>query len=496
MSEKTLYGQFCARAEEAPEAVAIISGAQQLTYNDVRRGIARLTAFLRDRGVGRGDRVLIFSENRPEFVMALFACSRVGAALTTVYPSFGPDEIAYIITHSEPALALVDPTQQEMLGNVMHGTASTAPVYDIVEASAFNEEVSGEDLSDPADAALICYTSGTTSRPKAVVHANGRLVRATEMHIRTWRITPQDRLLVLTPMAWLFGIATTTLAGLFSGASLVLFPHFNPVKAIQLIDTKDVTVTMGVGTMYAKMAEVAASSNRPASPTSLRLCLSGGEARNEGALASFREHFGTPVHDIYAASECFPIITSDPEVDPEPHPTASGRVVDGAEIRLVDGDGADVPPGEVGELIARSAASMLGYFRPENDLEPVVDAEGWFHTKDLARIDDEGLIHIVGRASDMIIRGGANISPAEVERVLLLHPAISEAAVAGFPDEVYGQRVVAFVIRAEDSLSESEVLRHAAEHLAKYKVPAQIEFVSDLPRTSNGKVKRSALVHQ
>jgi hypothetical protein len=276
------------------------------------------------------------------------------------------------------------------------------------------------------------------------------------------------------------------------GATLVLLARFTGAAAIDLMLREHVDVFHGVPTMYVGLVEAAAG--RDALPA-LRLCISGGEPRNEAAFSRWQQLAGCPVHDVYAASECFPVVTYDPFDDPQPRPGSAGRVVAEAALRLVDPEGQDVPAGATGEAWT-SRPGPAGYWR---DLRPHgagPDAGRLVPTGDLARIDDEGYVHVVGRVSTMIIRGGSNVSPAEVEAVLRDHPDVREAAVVGLPDARYGEEVAAAVVLEPAAVLDAAALRaHCAAVLAGYKVPSRVVEVEQLPRNPHtGKVQRTDVV--
>jgi len=230
-------------------------------------------------------------------------------------------------------------------------------------------------------------------------------------------------------------------------------------------------------------------------PSSLRLCISGGEPRNEAAFTRWHELTGCPVHDVYAASECFPVVTYDPTVDACPKPGCAGRVVPEASMRVVDPSGRDVAPGEAGEAWARGPALMLGYWDDPTLTRSVLNVDGWYVTGDLVEVDGAGYVRVLGRLSDVIIRAGANVSPAEVEAVLVRHPDVGEAGVVGLPDPVNGEEVVAAVVpqRGIDTIDITDLDAHCAVELASFKRP-RIVVVGDLPRNaSTGKVDRRQL---
>jgi len=480
------------------DSTAFCMAGRERTYEEFAQDVARLAGRLRASGVRRGDRVLAFAENSPAFMSAFLASARIGAIFATAYPSFLDDELDYILENSSPRVALVGSAQRGRFSAAAdrHGLEHVYELADWGVDGMPSGDPVGDDLPvTDDDGVLISYTSGTTSRPKPVLHSHGGLLAATRIHSHLWHISAADCVLVAVPMAWLFGSVTASLTALAGGARISVLPHFNPVAALDAIERDRVTFFPGVGTMFAKLIEAATGRERSAEATSLRLCLAGGEARNDAVLERFRALFGCPVHDIYGASECFPIATYDPERDPEPIPGAAGRLAPGVDAKLVDAEDQEVPDGDSGELLVRSAASMIGYYNERELTEAAVDEDGAYRTRDICRIDDAGYLYVLGRASDMIIRGGANVSPAEVERVLCKHPAVVEAAVVGAPDPVYGERVVAFVqLVAGAAASAEELNDHCSEQLASYKVPRDIRFIENLARTATGKIAKKQLI--
>jgi long-chain acyl-CoA synthetase len=347
-------------------------------------------------------------------------------------------------------------------------------------------------MIEPKATAVICYTSGSTSRPKAVMHTHAGLLAAAQSYARVWHLGVEDTTLVALPLAWAFGLVTTSMAALVAGGRVLLLRRGEPEGMLRAFIEHRATFFAGVTTMYVKMLGVLEGDPRRFGPSDLRLCISGGEPRNDVAFARWRELTGCPVHDVYAASEAFPLVTYDPAEDPEPVPGAAGRVVADAALRVVAADGADATTGEAGEAWARSPAQMTGYWRDPDRTAEVLTTDGWYRTGDLVTVDGQGYVRVVGRLSDLIIRGGANVSPAEVEAVLVAHPDVQEAAVTGVPDPDYGEEVVAAVVLAPSAVHDLDGLRaHCAASLAGYKVPTRIVSVERLPRNTNtGKVQR------
>lgn len=491
-------------AARNPEREALRMGDRSFTYSEAVAEVERVAGGLHDLGVRRADRVAIYAENGPEYLITYLAVARLGAILATINPSFRQHEIDYILGNAEPRVVLVQPALEESLraccaagGHALPrlvrlgGPAGAgAAAYDDLREAAPLRETAATALSDGV---LICYTSGSTARPKPVYRSHGGDLFIAYSHARAWQFGPDDRQLVALPMAWLFGLTTASLGCLSAGGTAIYVPHFNPVVVLEELERWRITVYLGVMTMYVKLLQVAEAAGRAYDLSALRLCVNGGEPRNEPVVERFTACFGAPIFDTYATSECCPIITYDTRRDARPRPGSCGRRVEDVEIRLLDPRGQEVPRGEVGELVARCPGLMLGYYG-EPEMTSQMLRDGWFRSGDLLREDDEGYYYVVGRAKDLIIRGGANIAPAEVETVIAQHPAVAEVAVVGVPDAVYGEQPVAYVAtRAGAALTAEELQAHCRARLAAYKVPAVVEFLRELPKGPTGKVLKPAL---
>ena len=312
-----------------------------------------------------------------------------------------------------------------------------------------------------------------------------------------WHLGPDDRGIVCLPMAWMYGLASTSLALLMRGATAIVVRRARPDLLVEAIVDNRATFLAGVTTTFAKLVQHAERTPLPASTfESLRLCISGGEPRNEKAFERWHSLTGVAVLDAYCASECLPLVTYDPFTDPVPRPGSAGKLVPRSLLRIVDADGAEVPQGEVGEGLSSGPGVMLGYWRDPEQTREALTEDGWYRTKDLLRMDADGFVYVVGRLSDVIIRAGVNISPAEVERVIRLHESVDDVAVVGLPDEMYGQRVVA-AIASSSQVDLDQVDAHVRAHLSSYKVPSDYVVVEQLPvNTTTGKVDRRGLATQ
>jgi long-chain acyl-CoA synthetase len=483
---------FALVARRQPDHAAVVDDDRTVTFGELERDVERRAAALLAAGLQPGDRVALVAESSADFLATALAVWRARGVLVTVYPSSGRDDLEYALVSSDPVLVVagqdVDP---ELVGSVADGIPLTS-----VENFA-PTKVRGDTAATPADLreplSLICFSSGTTSRPKAIMQSASAVYNCANTYGQVWHFGPGDRGIVCLPMAWMYGLASTSLALLLSGATVVVVRRARPELLLAATANHRATFLAGVTTTFAKLAgHLEKDPSGTDALGSLRLCISGGEPRNEAAFERWRDISGLPVFDAYCSSECLPLVTYDPWVDSAPKFGAAGRLVPRARLRIVDPSGADVPLGEVGEGLSSGPGLMLGYWRDPDLTREVLTEDGWYRTKDLLRMDTDGYVYVVGRLSDLIIRSGVNISPAEVERVLGTHRAVAEVAVVGLPDEVHGQRVVAAVV-AEASLDVADLDRYVRLHLTGYKVPSDYVVVERLPVNATGKVDRRAL---
>jgi long-chain acyl-CoA synthetase len=478
----------------SPDAVAVADATMRLTYHQLDERATRLARRIAALELGPQARVALIGDNSAAHLMAALAVWRAGATLVTIYSSSTEAELEYALGHSRPSLVIAAPPVVAAVRRAAdRSQVSVVELTDAGDVLGLHDEHDDAELPevDPEALALICYTSGSTSTPKAVMHSHGGLASAAAAYATVWHLGPDDVTLVSLPLAWAFGLVTTSMATLTAGGEVVLLARSDPASLLRSFVEHEVTFFAGVTTLFVKMVEALEADASLPRPASLRLCISGGEPRNDAAFERWRQLTGCPVHDVYAASECFPVVTYDPVRDPEPYPGVAGRVVPGAAIRLVDG-----------EAWVRGPALMLGYLDDPELTASVLTSDGWYRTGDLVEVDSDGYVSVVGRLSDLIIRGGANVSPAEVEAVLVRHAAVREATVVGLPDPVYGEQVAAAVVLDPDAgtLDVGELLDHCTALLAAYKRPTVFVVVPELPRNTNtGKVQRrqvAALVAQ
>ena len=473
--------------------LAVIDGDLRITYEQLQAEVESRALALERAGLQPGQRVALVAESSVHFLAMALAVWRRGGVLVTVYPSSGPEDLAYALESSDPALIVVGPTVDRTL---LPSTTLQAPVVGLEPFCP--DSVGVETIASPTDLReplrLICFSSGTTSRPKAIMLSGRTLVNCATTYAEVWHLGPEDRGIICLPMAWLYGLASTALALLLSGGAVIVVPRARPEPLIDAMLSERATFIAGVTATFAKVVRHLESHDLDVlSSTSLRLCISGGEPRNEPIFERWADLTGVAVLDAYCASECLPLVTYDPRTDPQPRAGSAGKLVPRARLRVVDIDGQDVPPGEVGEGLSSGPGLMLGYWRDPDLTAEVMTEDGWYRTKDLLRVDDEGYVYVVGRLSDVIIRGGVNISPAEVEGTIRACDGVDDVAVVGLPDDVYGQRVVAAVV-GRRGLDLDALREQVAARLSAYKMPSELIAIEALPvNSTTGKTNRRAL---
>jgi long-chain acyl-CoA synthetase len=478
-----------------PERLALVTDDVAITYGELVAQAAERAAQLRAAGLRCGDRVALIAGNSPHYLGWVFAVWRAGGVAATVYPQSSAGELDYVLANARPTHVITDTERERAVTDAVSRSGLPIAVHTIGEygrASGLPDAARCPDVViDPDAVALISYTSGSSAAPKPVAHSHRGLAAACRTYARAWRMTESDRTLVCLPMAWIYGLLSASLVTLVGGGTVVSLTRFSPVRVVDAIERHAITVLPGVTTMFVKLVSYLQSAGRRPRLGSLRLNVSGGEPRNEAVFAQWRALGGRPVLDAYCASECIPMITYDPAVDPEPRSGSAGRVVPGAAMKVVDERGVEVRPGEVGLALWRSPGTMVGYWNEPELTAAAMTPDGWYKTGDYVRVDEDGYVFVVGRATDMIISGGSNVSPVEVEAALTADPRIAEAAVVGLPDREYGEIVAAAIVTGDGSrLSDEELTRVCALRLAGYKTPKIFLQVDELPRGATGKVRR------
>ncbi|MET8446138.1 long-chain-fatty-acid--CoA ligase [Streptomyces sp. NPDC005209] len=480
-------------AARQPERPALRLGTHITTYGELDERTARAAAFLRAEGVRPGDRVALMLPNVPEFVVLYYGALRAGAIVVPMNPLLKARETEYHLSDSGAVLLF---EWHAAPGEGAQGAAAADVRHVAVESASFAALLSGhEPESDVAatadeDVAVLLYTSGTTGRPKGASLTHAGLRHNTEVStVHVQRMTSEDVIVGCLPLFHIFGQICTMSVALHSGASLTLIPRFDAQAVLEAIARDGATVFEGVPTMYAALLQHPAQ----ADVSTLRMCVSGGASLPVEVLHGFERRFGCMVLEGFGMSETSPVVSFNHPDRPR-KPGSVGTPIQDVEVRLLDEKGQDVAPGEVGELAVRGPNVMKGYWnRPEETAAVLPD--GWLRSGDLARRDEDGYLYIVDRKKDMIIRGGYNVYPREIEEVLHEHPAVALAAVLGVPHERLGEEVGAAVVLRKDARATPEDLRQfVKERVAAYKYPRTVWVVDALPTGPSGKILKREIV--
>ena len=492
-----LASLLTASAERLPEGPAIRLGPSQLSYAELDDRSGRLATLLRRSGVERGDRIGVMLANVPEFPIVYYGALRAGAIVVPMNVLLKRREIGFYLEDSGAKLLLASHAFSEEAGQgAAQAGAETFEVEPGGFAAALDSLEPAPGLADTAedDTAVILYTSGTTGKPKGAELTHLNLWRNAEVSARTTcEIGPGDVVLGALPLFHSFGQTVSMNASLYVGACLTLLPRFDPGEALETMERDRVTHFYGVPTMYGALLHHPERERFDTS--SLRSCITGGAAMPVEVLRGFERAFGCIILEGYGLSETSPVACSN-HPGRERKPGSIGTPIEGVEMRLVDEDGRPVEQGEVGEIVIRGHNIMKGYWQqPEATAEAM--RGGWFHSGDLARQDEDGYFYIVDRKKDMIIRGGYNVYPREVEEVLYEHPKIREAAVVGVPHDEWGEEIGAAVVPAEgETLTPDEVSAYVRERLAAYKYPRVVWFLDELPKGPTGKILKRQIEPQ
>ena len=483
------------------DAPALISRGRHTTYGELRAQVAGLRGGLVGLGIEPGDRVAIIANNNWYFVVGYLAALGMGAVAVPLNPQAPPAELARELGTVGARAVLVGPAARSACERLLE---RDLPSLEHRIGAGFRPEggVELDDLmsSDPVpmvaraddDLAVLCFTSGTAGAPRAAMLTHGNLgvnLRQVEASAEDL-MRADDVVFGLLPLFHIFGLNVVLGTALAVGASVLLIERFDPVAALEAIEKHSVTTMAGPPTMWAAFA--AMGGVMPDSMASIRSASSGAAKLSPEVADAVEARFGFSLVEGYGLTEASPVVTSALGVDA---PRGSvGVPVPGLEVRLVDLEGRDVLVGDTGELWVRGPNVFAGYWEDDEATSRVLDSEGWLHTGDLAVVDDNGFIYLVDRAKDLIIVSGFNVFPAEVEEVLLQHPAIERSAVLGVPHPHTGEAVRAYVVTRDGfSIEEDDVIEFAAAHLARYKCPSKVTFVDEIPTGLGGKVIRRVL---
>lgn len=502
-------------ARRYPTKDAFVFGETRLNFAQINGAANQIANGLRSIGIGQGDKVALSCLNLPYFPMIYFGILKTGATVVPLSVLLKKDEVQYHLTDSEakayfcfvgtPELKMgeegfagfqnapdcehffmitpkpTDPSPIEgtkTMGSLMAGQA---PTFESAQTSA-------------EDTAVIIYTSGTTGRPKGAELTHSNLILNAGLCLNLMEFKTDDKAIIVLPLFHIFAMTCLMNAGIYRGFTSILIPRFDADVIMNTMQTEDITVFAGVPTMYWGLLNADTSKyDMDKICGNLRICVSGGAALPVEVLKGFEKKFqNVPILEGYGMSEGSPVVTFN-HLDKERKPGSIGLPVWGVEVKLVDDEGNEVPTGEKGELLYRGHNVMKGYYK-KSEANAKTLAGGWLHSGDVAIKDEDGYYFIVDRTKDMIIRGGLNVYPREVEEVMIQHEAVSLVAVIGVKDGKMGEEIKACVVLKEGAfISETDLMAWTKERIAAYKYPRLVEFLDALPMSATGKILKKEL---
>jgi long-chain acyl-CoA synthetase len=490
-----LADSLARNAADNPDRVAIHLGDQTTSYRGLDDQSARVAGLLAARGIAPGTPIGIMLPNVPEFASVYYGILRTGAVVVPMNPLLKAREIAYYLGDSgAPVIFAWHVTAPEVeIGAKEAGAeailvdpatfpdilATASPAPQVVDRAAY-------------DTAVVLYTSGTTGHPKGAELTHANLINNVEVSaVDLLQVGPDDIIFGGLPLFHAFGQTCTLNAAIMMGGSLTVLPRFDAAKALGILADQRVTIFAGVPTMFSALLHVPDRSDYDVS--ALRLCISGGAAMPVEVLRQFEDQFDCIVLEGYGLSETSPVASFN-HPGRERKPGSIGTPIRGVEMRVVDASGAEVPQGEVGEIAIRGHNIMKGYLNKPDATAEAVSADGWFRTGDIGRVDADGYYYIVDRKKDLIIRGGYNIYPREIEEVLYEHPEVAEAAVVGMPHPELGEEVGAAVaLKPGATVTPDELRSYVKSQVAAYKYPRRVWIVDALPKGPTGKILKKEI---
>lgn len=524
----TIEEAFSQAAAQRRNREAIVCAEARLTYSQLLERVHALAGGLLHLGIQKGDKVVALLSPGIDFAVLFFALAEIGGIIVPLSPQQRTRSLGQILEDADPVMIVTDHLLEDNLlaqarslrhivltkgGNESHGT-----LIDLMSAGKPGERLPGEVV--PGDLLALLYTSGTTGVPKGTMHSHRSLITPVVASIKIrelWLHRPSLKTIGQTakalaryktrllraagrPQTFLSTVNWHTISGielmlqgLLMGDRLIVMPRFHPREALRLVESERVTVLVAVPTAFQAMINLEGFEKYDTS--SLLICGTGSMPCPPDLARQIQERFGCAIHIGFGSTETAGGIAVSSIADSkEQQATTVGRPLPGMEIKIVDEQRVEVPPGQVGELACRSDSVMLGYYRAPDATAEAIDADGWYYTGDLAMIDEQGYLRIVGRKKDVIIRGGQNIYPAEIEAFLTTHPKIREAAVVGVPSAVGGEEVWAFILLKDgEQMSARQVLDFCRDELESYKIPNKVRFVTDFPRSETGKPQKYKL---
>ncbi len=517
---RTLSSVLSETAANYPNRNAIRYHGETITYRELDDQVNRLARGLIELGVEKGDKVGLWMPNIPEWIVAYFAIARSGAVVVPMNTRYKPHEVSYILDNSEAtALIAVDAfvgiDYLEMITQIrgdlpglknviIHGKiADGMRVFS--DVSALGQSLLGdgklaarEKSCDPLENVFILYTSGTTGNPKGAMLSHHNIAENAKQVTEVLHTTEKDVFLLAVPFFHCFGCVMGITGAVTWGASIVPMPVFKAKEALELVEQEKITVLYGVPTMFVLELEEYRKGKEDGTKydvSSLRTGIMAGAPCPVEVMRGTMEELGCNVSIAYGLTEASPVITMTRFDDSiEKRVETVGRVLPGIEVKIADNDHNPLPRGEMGELACRGYNVMMGYYKMPDKTAEAIDADGWLYSGDLATIDADGYVRIVGRKKDMLITGGFNVYPAEIEEYLFTHPKVQNVSVVGVPDDVMGEVAIAYIIPREgETIDPQEIVDYCTGKIANFKVPRYVEIVDEFPMTQSGKIQKFRL---
>ncbi|MBI4540653.1 MAG: AMP-binding protein [Gemmatimonadetes bacterium] len=503
------------RATTDPEATFLLAGDQALSFGLVDARAEALAAALHNLGIEAGDRIAIVLPNRPEFVIAMFAAAKLGAAIVPLSPQYSAQELQYLLRHSEAAVAVaVEQADGIDFLDLFEGMMPRLPALQYLvtvgeEDLWYDDRIfqfedllsAGEGRDFPAvqvdperDVFAILYTSGTMGKPKGVELTHTNLLAPACGTVEAISLGCGDRVIGVTMLSQVFGLGPGVLGTLLAGATLVLQEEVDAGATLDLIERHGVTVHYGVPTVF--VTELQELRRRSRDASTLRVGIVAGAPVSDRMVAEVRQTLCPNLQIAYSLAETgSTVCVTRPDDPQEAQLFTVGRPLSGTEARILDADRRDLPVESVGEIAVRGPGVMKGYYRQPVETRRAFTDDGFFLTGDLGIVDEGGFLHVVGRRKEIIIRGGYNVYPREVEGRIQAHPAVREAVAVGVPDRILGEAICACIVPVEGAIvTGTEIQEWCRATLADYKVPDLVRFLETLPMTGAGKVRRLELV--
>lgn len=479
-------------AVQQPHTIATLYDGKKLSYRELYQRVEQFAAYLQEQEYEKDDVIALYTLNSDLFLVAYLGVQLAGLIVMPINTKLAAPEVDFIFNHSQAKGLIYDERLAESLKDVAYSFQHTIGLQEMKNIIEQKDRERTIVPLDAHDTAVVMYTSGTTGKPKGVMLTHHNIVATAEIWSTSMDMSSKDKMFICTPLFHCAGLHVFTMPMFYQGGTVVIEEAFSPTKTLAQIAATEATIFFGVPSMYTIILNTPGFKEH--SLNHLRLLCYGAAPMPYELVKQVKEAFpNVKVQNLYGQTENSPAATSLLDKDALTKIGSVGKPLALTEVCVVNSEGKTVPAGEVGEICVKGPQVMKGYLRnPEETARTIKD--GWLYSGDLGRFDDEGYLYIVDRKKDMIIRGGENIYPIEVEEVLYQMPEILEAAVVGFPHEVYGEVPKAFVVLKEDkSLDENSILSYCQTRLAKYKVPYEIELIAELPRNASGKVLKHTL---